>query len=465
MSEARPATFLPKRFAADSGQILAGLMLFIAVLKLVAVFVYVPGDRSIYDLGFSFDPYVRSLHEGRGFVSCEESACDHSSRMPGLPVFLAAISTFTTSLRVAAIIKALLFSVLIFLACRGLGARLIARAPAHFAFYAAVIGFLTLAPNLVKHASVAHYEEGYVLELLAIVAISVMMLLSGNLRDASWSRFVAPVLAASVAYLFKSSLILVWAATSAIVVYAAFAGGRRAIAAGMIALALAAPVLWLIHNYTTGHRVSVMSSYDGENMFRGWNSHTLELYPRCSLDMLFEPIRICEDKRVELPTEPGRAGFDSEWAWNDAYKRRATDWIIQNPSAALKTLGVKLYTVLVSPRLVPYRMTDGPKEKSRGRAEEIIGSAWLAIGRLLELFGLMASLWLIWRGDARARRVAVASLFLTASYATPYVLGFGYERHFSIFVMLVAICSLFLFAELVRLARDESHHAPQKAIA
>jgi hypothetical protein len=155
MTEALPATIRSKRFAMDGGRVFAGLIRLMVVLKLVAVFIYVPADRSIYDLGFSFDPYVRSLHEGRGFVSCEASGCDHSSRMPGFPLFLAAVSSLTTSLRVAAIIKALLFSALIYLACRGIGERLFAWTPAHFAFYAAVAVFLVLAPNLIKHASVA----------------------------------------------------------------------------------------------------------------------------------------------------------------------------------------------------------------------------------------------------------------------------------------------------------------------
>ncbi len=447
--------FLSRPFVLKPRRVFLALVILMAVLKLVAVFVYVPGDRSIFDLGFSFDPYVRSLHDGLGFQSCVAENCDHSSRMPGLPLFLGLISTFTTSLRIAAIIKAILFSVLVYLTCRGIGERLVVRSPFHFAFYAAVTAFIVLAPNLIKHASVAHYEEGYVLELLAITAVSALTLISADPKNISWGRYAVPIVAASAAYLFKSSLILVWFATSLIMVYVAFASARKSLAAGLTVLALAAPTSWLWHNYTTGHRLSIMSSYDGENMFRGWNEHTLDLYPQCSLDMLFEPIRICEDKPIALPDEAGRAGFKSEWAWNDAYKKRAIDWIVANPGAALKTFGVKLYTVLVSPRLVPYRMTDGLKEKTRGRIEEFVGSGWLAIGRVLELFGLTASLWLLLRGDEQSRRVAIASLLLTGSYVTPYILGFGYERHFSIFVMLVSICCLFLFSELIRSSQNE----------
>jgi hypothetical protein len=265
-----------------------------------------------------------------------------------------------------------------------------------------------------------------------------------------------------VCYLFKSSLILVWFSVSAVILFVAFQSGRKWLGLGLIALALAAPLSWLTHNFTTSGRLSVMSSYDGENMFRGWNVHTLDLYPQCSLDMLFEPIRICMDKPIDLPVELGRPGFASEWAWNDAYKKRAMDWITEKPAAALKTLGVKAYNVLVTPRLVPYRLTDGLKEKSRSTAEEVIATAWLAIGRVLELLGLALSVFLLLRGDMAARRVAAASLLLTTSYAAPYILGFGYERHFAIFVMLTAICDLFLFSEFMRL-RGEPKPALVKA--
>jgi hypothetical protein len=427
------------------------LIAFMGLLKLVAIFVYVPGGWSILEPGFQFDPYVQSLVEGRGFVSCDYGACDHSSRMPGLPYFFWATSAVTSSLRGAAVIKAILLTLLVIFACRGVEKSLVAPTRLHVAFYVAVAGFILLAPNLIKHAAVAHYEEGYLLEILAIAAVSALTLLSGDLERAGWNRYAAPIAAVSAAYLFKSSMIVVWAATTAIVVYVAFGAGRKRLGSALIVMALAAPASWLGHNYATGHRLSPMSSYDGENMFRGWNTHTLDIYPRCSLDMLFEPIRVCEGRAIDLPNEKGRSGFDSEWAWNDDYKKRAMDWIIEHPAAAVQAFGVKLYSVLLSPRLIPHTMTAGLEEKKRGALEEWIGSCWLAVGRALELFGLGASLYLLICGDAPARRVAIASLFLTVGYATPYVLGFGYERHFSLFVMLASICGLFLFSHLVRL--------------
>jgi len=437
-----------------AGLLIAAMIGLVCLLKLVAIFILIPADRQLFDLGFSFDPYVHSLYEGKGFESCLPQACDHASRMPGIPYFLYALTPFTLSMRVAAIVKALLLSLGVILACRGLPERLTVKRSWHVAFYLFVGAFVLFGPNLIKHASVTHYEEGYVLELLAITALSLFTLLLSPLKDASLWRFAIPIVTASLAYLFKSSLIIVWFVTTAIVLYAAFAAHRKPLALCLALLALAAPVSWLTHNKETTGRASFMSSYDGENMFRGWNAHTLDLYPRCSLDILFEPIRLCEGKEIDVPKELGRPAFASEWEWNDDYKKRALVWIRSEPLAALKTFGVKLYSVLLSPRLIPYIMTDGGaglKEKSRGRMEELIGSAWLIVGRLLEIAGLALSLMLLVKGDGRARLIAITALALTTAYATPYILGFGYERHFAIFVMLAAISDLFVFSEVVRL--------------
>ncbi len=445
-----------RRVILTGGQVVALLVVFTAVLKLAAVWLTVPAARTIFDLGFGFDPYVRSLVAGRGYVSCGAGGCDVASRMPGLPLFLAAFAPLTTSLRFADAAKVVLLSLLVYFAVRGIDRRLAVRQCWQAGIYIALGLFLVLSPNLIKHASAAYYEEGYVLELLAITAVCLFFVAVAP-REASAGRYVAAIAAASVCYLFKSSLILVWGAVALLLVVFAFTSGRRALAGGLVAVAIIAPAGWLAHNAIESHRLSFMSSTDGENMYRGWNDYTLALYPRCSLDMLFDPVTTCEGETITSPREPGRPGFKSEWAWNDAYKARAMEWIRQNPGAALKTFVVKAYEVLLSPQLVPYRnyvpAPDGSHliELPRSHVEARVGSLWLSFGRLIEIFAFGAGLYLLARGDSAARRVALVSLALGACYAAPYILGFGYERHFSILIMLAALSSLFLVSALVRL--------------
>jgi hypothetical protein len=451
-----PAIGTPDRhFGFTGARIVALLIGTMAVLKLIAVWFSVPASRTIFDLGFSFDPYVHMLVDGKGYMSCGRGGCDVASRMPGLPLFLAAFSPLTTSLRIADTIKVVLLSILVYLAFRGIDRRLFAARCWHVGLYIILGLFLVFSPNLIKHASAAYYEEGYVLELLAITFVCLLFV-AYDPREAHWSRYGAAVLAAAVCYLFKSSLILVLGVVTFLTIIFALSAGRPALAVILIAIALVAPAGWLIHNEVESHKLSFMSSTDGENMYRGSNPYTLQIYPRCSLDMLFDPETICDGKVINSPHEPGRPGFASEWAWNDSYKARATQWLKQNPVAVLKTLAVKAYNVLLAPRLVPYfnyvTSPDGGRliETPRGRGEQIVGDVWLALGRIVELFAIGASLYLLVRGDGRARRVALVSLAIMVSYATPYILGFGYERHFSILIMLATLASLFLISALVR---------------
>ena len=210
---------------------------------------------------------------------------------------------------------------------------------------------------------------------------------------------------------------------------------------------------WLVvAHWTQGGKATIMSSYDGENAFRGWNADTLDLYPYCTLDLLFQPVSICGTRTMQFPAEPRRVDFVTEWEWNDRYAQRARDWVINHPAEAVKILGVKLYTVFLSIRIVPhYRVTDGANDTTRTVAEEWLSGIWLSLGRALEIVWLAVIGFLIYRGDAQARRVVFASLVIPISYALPYVLGFGYERHFSLLIMLVTIGLIFSLPEAARL--------------
>lgn len=431
----------------------AGVVVLVSVLlQLVAVALYNKADRSILDLGFSFDPYVKSLFDGKGYVGCEDFGCHYSSRMPGLPYFVYALGFLTLKYKVAAYLKVLLLGLCTWLAARVLAREITLPTPLAFAFSLLVVGFLVFAPNLTKHMSVLHYEEGY---LVGIIAVLVMLTLALLLRGPG--RFSAGIAAAAVgvaalSYLIKSSQVVVLFAVVVITVWLALAAGRRAVAAGLVALALIAPAGWTAHNLATGNRLSFMSSYDGENFFRGFSQHTLTVYPECGLDVLFTPMDLCQGKKLNLPHEISRFGYKNEWDWNDAYKARAMAFIKENPGLALKTFAVKFLTVTAWPRLVPYVLEDETgKERWRKPAEEIGGAAWLTLGRLIEFFGLGLAVMLLIRGDGRARAIAASGLFLAASYAAPYIMGFGVERHFSIFIMICALVTLVLVTEWQRL--------------
>ena len=446
------STFVTASLRAARQQPVACLLLVMTALKVVAIYVYVPPSATLLDVGFGFAPYVQSLITNGHFAACDYSACDYARRMPGVPYFLFILSFFTDGLRTAALIKAIALSGLLWLSYKNVAAYFLVHSVMLRRVLFSLVAFLALSPNLVKHAAMVDYEEGYVLELLAAATTSTMFLVASNFKTSSALRYAAPIIAVSIAYLFKSSMVVIWVVTSSLVVCLALTAARLKLASGLIALALAAPSGWLLHNWTQGGKATIMSSYDGENAFRGWNVHTLDLYPDCTLDLLFQPISICGLRTMQFPAEPRRADFATEWEWNDRYAQRARDWVINHQSEALKILGVKLYTVFLSVRIVPhYRVTDGANDTIRTRVEEWLSGLWLSLGRALEIVWLAVIGFLICFGDTRARRLAFTSLVIPLGYALPYVVGFGYERHFSLLIMLVTIGLIFSLPEAARL--------------
>lgn len=436
----------------------AGLIVGVAVaLQLVAVTLYNDMARPIFELGFQYEPYLQALYEGKGYIGCEDFGCNRASRMPAIPYFLLALTALTLKYKVAAYLKVVLLGIITFYSARALARELKAPTPLAFALMGLIIGFVVFAPNLVKHMSVLHYEEGYLIALIASVVMLVMALL---LRGPA--RFSAPMAGAAVAlaavsYLVKSSQVAVLLGVVLVLVPLALSAGRRGVAAGLVALALLAPAGWATHNALMTGRASFMSSYDGENFFRGFNANTLRVYPRCGTDVLFSGSDTCMGEKMGLPKETSRFGFADEWAWNDAYKARAFDFIREQPALALRTLGTKFLIVTAWPRLVPYVMEEtSGKERYRKPAEEALGAAWLIAGRIIELFGLGLAGWLLLRGDGRARAVAASSLLLAAGYGAPYVFGFAMERHFSIFILICALSTLVLVSEWQRMKKGQT---------
>jgi hypothetical protein len=437
------------RFA-NPGRISFVIVLIMLMLKFGVIMAFERPPTTIFNLNWNFDSYVRSLYEGKGFIDCTEPSCDHATRMPGQPVFLWTLSAFTLNSQIAALLKAIFMSSLLYLALRDFIAQVWTHNAVARVFYAVIALALIFSPNLIKHASSVNIEEGWLVEILAITVLTLSTLLLRTERD--FGRAAAAIAAASAAYLFKSSMILVLVAVASTVIGVVWASGQKTRATALLALALASPLAWLGHNVETTGRFTILSSYDGENMFRGWNAHFREVYPNCSLDILFDPEPVCDHRRLALPYEPSRKGFADEWLWNDAYKSRAIDWLRQNPAKAAETFIYKLTIFIATPRQIPYVATLYGKEVFRSVPQVVVGEIWLALARLFELTGLIMAIALIAKGDGRARTIALASLAVTAGYAIPYVIGFGYERHYSIFVMMTALFNIPLFVECARVS-------------
>ena len=175
------------------------MLLVMAALKVVAIYAYVPASATLLDVGFGFAPYVQSLVNDGRFADCDYSVCDYARRMPGVPYSLLILSFVTANLRSAAVIKTIALSGALWLCYGNVAGHFVAHSLRRRRASFALLAFLALSPNVVKHAAMVDYEEGYVLELLAMTATSVMILVTSNFKTAGVLRYAFPVIGASIA--------------------------------------------------------------------------------------------------------------------------------------------------------------------------------------------------------------------------------------------------------------------------
>ena len=93
-----------------------------------------------------------------------------------------------------------------------------------------------------------------------------------------------------------------------------------------------------------------MTSWDGENMFRGSSSEGLSLYPFVTLDSMFtdKNFKLANGQEVNLTELPKkRSAFKNEWEWNDYYKAKSIQWIRSNPSLFFKFTKLKMYNFFI----------------------------------------------------------------------------------------------------------------------
>ena len=417
------------------------LLLFIILLeKQVIACLVIPNDASIRELGFGFGHYIRALLDGRGYINCpgESGHCEFISRMPVLPLLMALLGKLSDLQLTVAMIKNLLMSLLVWLALRPLLTP--ARQPVCGRWLVAVLLVFAASPPLLKHAAHVTYEEGLLIELLLIWMVWLLV----RLRAGVAAPLVPPrqsdavlVLVATLIFLTKSSMVLLWLGTLALVL-AGLRERRAGRAASLVALLLSGLLVaaWAAHGWRHTGQLTLMSSFDGSNFLRSWNSTAARIYPEVSLDRVVDSpvITLADGSRVVNTTLPALPPVSSETDWQRAYLAAGRAWIAAHPAQALALLAVKAENFFLSVVKTPGAAWQGPQG-----IDGLITSLWLLAGRLM-------SLWLAWRllrgpGPVWTRLLLFAALM---AYAAPYVAGFNYERHITPFLYLVFVADLAL---------------------
>ncbi|HTV21045.1 MAG TPA: hypothetical protein VMG12_20310 [Polyangiaceae bacterium] len=404
------------------------LVALIALEVVAGVLLLVPRGE-VASAGAGIGEYAASLAAGHGYsmpVPCGQ--LDHARRMPLAPMFLAAVA-----LAGGGVWSALLARLVLLLGV--LVAAIASQVRGKERWWRDASGKLLLlllaaSPVFAKHLTQLGYEEGFSLVLVpALVLVGLAVIAAPEARperiDVAFGALVAGV------FLVKSGYLLLCLVGASTLGWAAIVRRRRSAWLGLL-LALAAPLGWMLFVLSSTGRVEAGTSWDGENLFRGWCSACARVYPWQSLDRIFDSAAIATpDGVVPAPAAPPRCAFPSEWAWSDHYRDRALASAGAAPREAFEFLSRKLWVVLAEVRPVP---RVGGLDVTRSAV--VVGSFVLLRGAAL------AALVLAWRRRALLAHFT-ASLWFSAAccgaLCVPLLVGFAYDRH-SV-VLLVAFLS------------------------
>jgi hypothetical protein len=392
-----------------------------------------PTPAHIHDVLFGFSGYVHSLLEHGVYRSCDylpfipisNGTCVYTTRMPALPALLVGLSYIVgTNMAAVATAKAAIMSALL-----GFVMFVWAR-NARVTFAAVLVTAISLlGPQVVKHAAVIDYEEGLLVELMACHAILLGVLL---VRPGPWAiretaiACVGLVVLAGLGYLAKTTILPFLIMT--MVFCAVQLRSRPSLAAAVVALGLLPLIAWSFFSLQTTGRWSLSSSWNGENLLRGFNSESYEIYPDISVDRIFNAKEgvLLDGRIVPMGHWTNRPPFTDEWQWNDYYAKLATQWVVSNPIKAVLFSGKKAWAMFVDVQRVPRKISAGEEAEPYGALTQLSGIGWMMIARVLFVAFCIGSI-----VEARATRSARAlwPLVMVGAYSVPYVIVFASQKH------------------------------------
>lgn len=430
------------------------LLALIALEVALYLILFVP-RAGVDTAGAGLGGYAASLATGHGYalpLSCGQ--IDHARRMPLAPAFLAVVALAGGGVWAAVLVRLGLLLALLAAAIAS-GCRPEERwwrQPV----WTLLLALLAAAPLFAKHLAQLGYEEGFSIVLvpsLVLVGLSVLDPPASERRSRGVDVAFGALLGA--VFLVKSGHAPLWLVGCSTLAWAAF-GRRRPTAWAGLLLALAAPFAWMAFVWGATGRLDPGTSWDGENLFRGWCAACARIYPWQSLDRLFDTAAIATPGGlVHTGLAPPRCAFPSEWAWSDHYRDRALEWAAAAPGEAARFLLHKAWVVLLEVRPVPLV---GGLDVTRSAA--VIGSFAVLRGAALGalVFG--------WRRRARLACLTRFWLFGAAccgALCVPLLIGFAYDRH-SIVVLVAFLCAAAGIASRVRNA-DSAGRVRQRAAA
>lgn len=384
-------------------------------------------------LGFGFGEYVRNLLDSGQFRSCavlpfmpcDPGLCTAAVRMPGVPLLVTTLAELVgTDTAAVATAKCCLLALAVS------GALAFATRKLQVSLLGVVLIYgLYFGPQALKHGASITYEEGVLLDLALILAVTTACLMRDDLGLTPGRRGILALTAIAVAmcmYFTKTTALLTLLVVLAMVLTLPLLSWRMK-GLGLM-LVIVPTALWGIHNFASSGHAHLSSSWNGENLFRGYNSESVAIFPEISLDREFDSSRavLADGTIVPLGNYTNKRCFKDEWAWNDFYANQARVWTAEHPQLALRFNLKKAWVALVGIHHTPTYVSATSKAPDYPPGVEALMVGWMIFARALFFILCIRILW-----DARApgRRSLLWAIMLLGAACAPYVIVFSWQRH------------------------------------
>lgn len=455
----------------ESRRLLWALVLLLLAAKQLVLLSTLELGRDVSTMSFAFGGYIEGLIERGQFSSCAEDRCEHASRMPLLPLVSAALATISRDMLIVGMLKNVLLSGLFLV-----GVHFILRHAGTLRQSIAVTAnlgllFVVTSPALIKHAGMPLYEEGYLVEMLFLYWLCFMILLVSVFDrriDVGKANIAGLfVLLGVMQFLLKETMISLMVVMAVGLAILAAVEGRRLInpaALGLMAAGALSLAGWVAYNSAHAGSLAVFTTFNGENRFNGANPYTMALYPDISPDRIYDSDRavLRDGTVIELPKQRLRHEFPTDRAWDAYYRDKAKTWIREHPDQWRAFTIEKIENFFLSIEKTPYS-TAAIYAPPQGLTKQLYDGAvavWLVWGRVLQaIFAGIALLALV-RGPWTVRFLTLGCVLGALAYASPYLVGFNYERHISPYLLLLALSTVFLASPAHRVLTGRQQEPP-----
>jgi len=439
-----------------------GMPILSLIPKYFLIVHFYPARESIFDPEFAdrqlgFSGYTDSLVRDDKFrtcpaspyVACDPNACAYATRMPVLPGLIADLTTLVGLGTVhVALAKMILTSLLasIFLAVLVLDLRL------------SVLGLMLLyglyfGPQVLKHAASLEYEETVLVDLIFCFSVAVSYLIRPDITGSGLRRnlmALSAVMLACAMYFAKATMLPVLMVTIVLALTS-----RRlpwAWKAASIVMIVTPFALWGHHNLQQTGELRFTSSWNGENLYRGYNSAALAIYPEFNLTRTLDSgsVTLANGSVVTLHDSAHQACYRDEWAWDDHYASAARAWLLQHPVPAAWFLMKKAWVALIEVRHTP----GDAAPVSHGVAAAMV--TWMIFARCVSAAFVFVAVRRIIQGRVIQgyRREALWGLALLGAAFAPFVIVFAYQRHVIPLLLMAGTLMVVLFQDRV-VSRDQ----------